>query len=84
MKSHIHVTRRRLLTPKQAARMLNVQENTLANWCERGLIAADAYESGAPARFVESEVNRLSTMLRSNNEQREDLQPRKTRFALWS
>ncbi len=65
MTSHIHVARRRLLTAKQAARRLNVQETTIALWCEHGLISRYEEEPRAqfPSRFYESDVWALQAQL---------------------
>ncbi len=65
MTSHIHVARRRLLTAKQAARRLNVQETTVALWCEHGLISPyeETPEAQSPSRFYESDVCALLARL---------------------
>ena len=48
MITHIHVAVPRLLTTKQAAEILNVHENTVRRWSERGIIKP--YRIGSPAR----------------------------------
>ena len=65
MTSHIHVARRRLLTAKQAARRLNVQETTVALWCEHGLITpyGEAAEAHLQSRFYEADVCALQAKL---------------------
>ncbi|OGO37092.1 MAG: hypothetical protein A2147_11480 [Chloroflexi bacterium RBG_16_57_8] len=66
MISHLHVARRRLLTTKQAARMLNVQEDVVAKWCELGLMTPFAAEDEMGRRFTEAEVHSLVARLRRN------------------
>lgn len=63
MITHIHVTRRRLLTTSEAAAMLNVHENTVRRWSDRGILGSFRIGSRADRRFVESEVNRLIAKL---------------------
>lgn len=65
MTSHIHVARRRLLTARQAAKRLNVQETTVTLWCERGLISPydEAPEAQSPSRFYEADVYALQARL---------------------
>lgn len=65
MISHIHVARRRLLTARQAAKRLNVQETAVTLWCEHGLISPydEAPEAQSPSRFYEADVCALQAKL---------------------
>lgn len=59
MITHIHVARRRLLTTGEAAAMLNVHENTVRRWSDRGILGSFRIGSRADRRFIETEVNGL-------------------------
>ncbi len=67
MITHIHVPRRRLLTVKQVMRMFNVDEDTVNEWSQHGLIKR--YEVGNPEeyRLAEAEVKSVVTGSNQNN-----------------
>jgi excisionase family DNA binding protein len=55
-------TQPRLLTTKQAAKILNVHENTVRRWSEKGIIKSFRVGPRADRRFYESEI--IETKLR--------------------
>jgi hypothetical protein len=66
MISHVHVTRRRLLTPRQAARMLSVDEDVVLKWCQSGVVTSGA-EPQAGIRLTESDLHSLQSTLRPSS-----------------
>ena len=66
MVTHIHVAVPRLLTTKQAAEILNVHENTVRRWSERGIIKPYRIGPRADRRFTESEIYALNDRIHQN------------------
>ncbi len=56
----------RLLTPQEAAKILNVHENTLRRWCDQGILKAYRIGSSAHRRIPLDQVRTLSTQMREN------------------
>ncbi len=56
----------RLLTPQEAARILNVHENTLRRWCDQGILKAYRIGSCAHRRIPLDQVRTLSTQMHEN------------------
>jgi excisionase family DNA binding protein len=52
-----------MLTPKEAAKLLHVHENTIRRWSNRGLIRAYRITQRGDRRFRRDDLNRLFTKL---------------------
>jgi len=59
--------RTQLLTTKEVARILNVHENTVRRWSDRGIIKPYRIGPRADRRFVAEDVTRLIGELRRSN-----------------
>ena len=67
MVAYIHTARPRLLTTRQAAQILNVHENTVRRWSERGIIKHYRIGPRSDRRFTEAEVNALNSRIHENH-----------------
>jgi excisionase family DNA binding protein len=61
------VSEMKLVTPGEAARLLNVHENTLRRWCDSGVIPAFRLSARGDRRFVESDVIALRSRMACNS-----------------
>ena len=59
--------RTRLLTVRQAARVLNVHENTLRRWCDEGLLRSCRINARGDRRLSEDDVAALSVHMHGNH-----------------
>jgi hypothetical protein len=66
MITHLHVSRRRLLTTRQAARILNVDEDGVAEFCELGYLRPCTTKPEVDPSFSEHEIVSLVERLREN------------------
>lgn len=60
MITQINMSRPKLLTTRQAAEILNVHENTIRRWSEKGIINPYRIGPRADRRFAESEIFALN------------------------
>ncbi len=56
-----------LLKPKEAAHILNVHENTLRRWCDRGIITCYRVNERGDRRVALDEVNALSSRMHDHH-----------------
>ncbi len=56
-----------LLTPQEAAKILNVHENTLRRWCDQGILKAYRIGSSAHRRIPLDQVRTLRTQMHENH-----------------
>lgn len=56
----------KLVTPGEAARLLNVHENTLRRWCDSGVIPAFRVNGRGDRRLLQSDVVALKTRMARN------------------
>jgi len=55
MVTQLNIIRPKLLTTRQAAEILNVHENTIRRWSEKGIIKSYRIGPRADRRFTESD-----------------------------
>ncbi len=60
MVTQLNIIRPKLLTTRQAAEILNVHENTIRRWSEKGIIKSYRIGPRADRRFTESDIIALS------------------------
>jgi len=60
MLTQLNIIRPKLLTTRQAAEILNVHENTIRRWSEKGIIKSYRIGPRADRRFTESELVALN------------------------
>ena len=63
MVTQIKMTNPKLLTTRQAAEILNVHENTIRRWSEKGIIKPFRIGPRADRRFTESEIFALNNRI---------------------
>jgi len=63
MVTEININRPKLLTTRQAAEILNVHENTIRRWSEKGIIKPYRIGPRADRRFPETEIVALNNRI---------------------
>ncbi len=63
MKGDVDMT---LVTTSEAARLLNIHENTLRRWCDSGVIPAFRLAARGDRRLLQSDVVALRLRMASN------------------
>ncbi len=61
------VRTKKLLTTKEAARILHINENMLRKWCDQGILTAFRVGWRGDLRLLDSDVNTLNMYLRGNH-----------------
>ena len=56
----------KLVTPGEAARLLNIHENTLRRWCDSGVIPAFRVSARGDRRLLQSDVIALRSRMARN------------------
>jgi excisionase family DNA binding protein len=63
----VNMVRQKLLTTRQAAEILNVHENTIRRWSEKGIINPYRIGPRADRRFTETEIFALSDRIHQHS-----------------